>query len=81
MYPAMSISARTPDGADPAAYAWMRELDRTGWAWEWLRRDPAYRGVLVPGSPRRERAIVRSSAQADPSRGLLFRRGSCALRA
>jgi hypothetical protein len=31
-----------PDWRDPAAYPFER-LDRAGFAWEWLRRDPGYR--------------------------------------
>ena len=31
-----------------------RRLDRAGWAWEWLRHNPAYRREAVAGaSPRR----------------------------
>lgn len=25
------------------SYDYLRELDRPGWAWEWLRRNPEYR--------------------------------------
>lgn len=33
-----------PDWRDPSAYRFER-LDRPGFAWEWLRRDPGYRDV------------------------------------
>lgn len=31
-------------------YADLARLDRAGWSWEWLRRDPAYAGRGVPQS-------------------------------
>ncbi len=32
------------DGSDFADRRWLGELDRAGWAWEWLRRHPDYGG-------------------------------------
>jgi hypothetical protein len=34
--------ARTPDWRDAQAYAPLLDIDRSGFAWEWLRRDPCY---------------------------------------
>jgi len=71
---------RTPDGTDGASYAWLSALDRSGWAWEWLRRDPGYAGgkLTVDVRPRINRV---PKGAGDPDRGLLFRGGSYALRA
>lgn len=33
-----------PDGTDRARYLYLRDVDRAGLMWEWLRRDPAYVG-------------------------------------
>lgn len=62
------------DGTDPNAYRWLERLDRSGWAWEWLRRDPGYRGAgsEVPDAVAVPRVLP--SDAADPERGLLFRR-------
>lgn len=35
--------ARTPDWKDEDAYAPLLDVDRSGFAWEWLRRDRCYR--------------------------------------
>jgi hypothetical protein len=32
-----------PDWRDGDSYRHLLELDNEGWAWEWLRRNPAYR--------------------------------------
>jgi len=58
-----------------------RRLDRAGWAWEWLRHNPAYRREAGPGAPLR-RTILRQDPEiavlAPPGRpaadrwGLLF---------
>jgi hypothetical protein len=43
-----------PNGSDSDAYRDLLELDRAGWAWEWLRRNPAYVGetaLAVPTAP------------------------------
>ena len=31
-----------PDWRDADQYRYMVDLDRAGWAWEWLRRSPDY---------------------------------------
>jgi hypothetical protein len=41
--------ARTPDWRDAEAYAPLLEVDRSGFAWEWLRRDGGYREAVVGG--------------------------------
>jgi len=71
---------RTPDGTDAAVYDWLSRLDRPGWAWEWLRRDPGYAGgkLTVDVRPRINRI---PKGAGDPDRGLLFRGRSYALRA
>lgn len=38
-----------PDWRDAAAYAPLREADRSLFAWEWLRRDPGYRAAAERG--------------------------------
>ncbi|WP_429771095.1 transcriptional regulator domain-containing protein [Aurantiacibacter flavus] len=66
---------RAPDGSDPQAYRWLASLDRAGWAWEWLRRDPDYRGARRPETQASAELLVLPAGSADPQRGLLFRRG------
>lgn len=39
-----------PDGTRAADYAYLREADRAGLVWEWLRRDAAYVGWYVRAS-------------------------------
>jgi Family of unknown function (DUF6499) len=41
----------------PAAYRYMTELEPSGWAWEFLRRNPDYRA-----------AALRSAAEAGTTR-------------
>ncbi|WP_425453603.1 transcriptional regulator domain-containing protein [Aurantiacibacter xanthus] len=66
---------RAPDGIDPQAYRWLTSLDRHGWAWEWLRRDPDYYGVRRPETQASVEPLVLPAGCSDPQRGLLFRRG------
>jgi hypothetical protein len=40
--PVPSASPACPDGRDFDRYRHLLDLDRAGWAWEWLRRNPAY---------------------------------------
>lgn len=51
--------ATYPDWRDPAAYAPLLDADRSFFAWEWLRRDPAYRSAA------RAAFGFRGSAQED----------------
>ena len=34
-----------PDWRDAQQYRYLLDLDRAGWAWEWLRRHVAYEGA------------------------------------
>lgn len=43
LFPVRAIADFEIDWRDPALYAPLMEADRTLFAWEWLRRDPAYR--------------------------------------
>ena len=36
----------------PADYANLRDLDRAGWAWEWLRRNPEFAATKAEDRPR-----------------------------
>lgn len=45
-----------PDWRDAAAYAPLLEADRSLFAWEWLRRDPAYRNAAGRASSKAGRA-------------------------
>jgi hypothetical protein len=56
--------ACAPGWDQPAAYERLRRVDRSGLAWEWLRRDPAYRAAAAPalGSGRRDGPVI----SADP---------------
>lgn len=38
----MTDAVTLPNWRDAAIYARLRGIDRTGLAWEWLRRDPGY---------------------------------------
>ncbi len=69
----------TPDGTEPEAYRWLEQLDRSGWAWEWLRRDPGYRGKAVEQDAGVPGPRLLPADAADPQRGLLFRGGPFAL--
>ena len=59
---------------DPAAYAFTDGLDDAGWAWEFLRRNPAFRAAAreAAGQP-----AARGTAMPTPlaAWGLLFRAG------
>jgi hypothetical protein len=43
----MRSNSGTPDWCDGAAYAPLLGADRSLFAWEWLRRDPAYRSAAA----------------------------------
>jgi len=36
------VTPAWPDWRDAEQYRHMLDLDRAGWAWEWLRRNPDY---------------------------------------
>ena len=38
-------------GLHPAEYAYLRDLDRAGWAWEWLRRNPEFAALRAESEP------------------------------
>lgn len=69
---------------DPTNYKSLLTLDRSGWAWEWLRRNPDYIHLTTqistparvdqPGT--RLRIISASSTEDARDWGLHFRRGS-----
>ena len=42
-----------PNWRDPANYKTLLKLDRAGWAWKWLRRNPDYIGRIAGRSPSR----------------------------
>lgn len=69
----------SPVGASNSAAAeafgvdghWLSDLDASGWAWEWLRRDPHYRSVF------QAHGATLGNMEASPARwGLHFRRGA-----
>jgi len=39
------LPARAANWRDGAGYRHLLDVDRAGWAWEWLRRNPAYKGT------------------------------------
>lgn len=47
----MADSHSLPDWRDPANYAYTAHLTARGWAWEFLRRNPAFR-ALAQRSPK-----------------------------
>ncbi len=74
--------SQKPDGIshanwrDPANYKSLLNLDRAGWAWEWLRRNPDYIALTarLPKRPRRLgtglKIIAASDADAAAGWGL-----------
>ncbi|MDX8529092.1 DUF6499 domain-containing protein [Mesorhizobium sp. MSK_1335] len=71
--------ADRPDWRDERSYDYTLELTRRGWAWEFLRRNPAFRHDLSHALERARSVDQRPSldvifSSADLSRwGLLFR--------
>ena len=68
---------------DPVNYKPLLTLDRAGWAWTWLRRNPAYiaRTSQLPmrrqlGQLGRLRVITTSDAEEARDWGLHFRRSA-----
>ncbi len=83
----MSLPDRRPadtfrlyaDWQDGAHYAPLLEVDRAGWAWEWLRRNPDYAGeapnarVSSTRFGRAEVTIIRNADSGEGARwGLTF---------
>jgi len=62
--------ARTPDWRDADAYAPLLDVDRSGFAWEWLRRDRDYRA----GGQDRDAARWGLHAFEDPERDAIAAR-------
>lgn len=65
------------DWRDAIVYRALEEMDRAGFAWEFLRRGPAYRDRFASPVPGMDRRIIRTGEQerdlAQPF-GLSFRR-------
>jgi hypothetical protein len=59
-----------PDWRDAAAYAPLIDADRSLFAWEWLRRDPAYRAAAVRGRP--THSSIEGTVPGPESFGLLI---------
>src|SRR3546814_20406043 len=72
------------DWRDPTNYKSLLTLDRSGWAWKWLRRNPDYiaRTAQLLTRPRlgqpgaRLRVITTSDAEEAGDWGLHFRGGA-----
>lgn len=72
---------KPPDWSEPSHYDDLRQLDRSGFAWELLRRNPAYRqavGLLHPHTDPDGTVLLQSpsSSAAAADWGLSFPRGS-----
>ncbi|WP_353682934.1 DUF6499 domain-containing protein [Mesorhizobium sp.] len=61
MIPTKGTAADWPDWRDKNSYDYTAHLTRRGWAWEFLRRDPAFRHHLAIAL---ERAKWRESGAA-----------------
>lgn len=46
----MSGGSDEPDWRRAETYAYTAALTRTGWAWEFLRRNPEFRGEFSPAA-------------------------------
>lgn len=80
--------SQKPDGVshadwrDPANYKSLLNLDRVGWAWEWLRRNPDYIALtaqLPKGAQPGANLKIIEASDADTAAtgwGLQFRRGA-----
>ena len=58
--------ARLGDWRNAAAYASLLDCDRSAFAWEWLRRDPAYRRAAAENKEGVEAPVGRAQPQAAP---------------
>lgn len=69
-----------PDWRDVEQYRHLLDLDRAGWAWEWLRRSPDYAGE---GGDEGKKSTRDLSVQSEPvllrpaSRGYAYQWGLC----
>lgn len=78
------VAAPWPDWRDAEQYRYMVDLDRAGWAWEWLRRSPGYAHGSVDGPPPDRGGKTQLGSgflhlATDPTAlrwGLCFRRGA-----
>lgn len=47
----LGLQGRVADKAHQASsYAYLLELDRAGWAWQWLRRNPDFASACPPSA-------------------------------
>jgi hypothetical protein len=63
---------------DAAAYRWCHALDRAGFAWEFLRRNAAYRSLARAAALERRSAgaiLLGATSARATAWGLAFRRG------
>lgn len=69
-------ASHRPNWRDPSSYDYTQNLTREGWSWEFLRRNPKYRGTWLdrkqtpPRDPtKRSQARTADSAEtrADPA--------------
>ena len=51
-----------PDWRDADTYAYTQSLPRRAWAWEFLRRNPAYRRSAERALSRRPRKVAKLAA-------------------
>lgn len=66
-----------PDWQDGAAYQSLQQMDRLGWAWQWLRRNGGFKEALKSSTclTSTDRAVVRlDNTATTPTWGLMFRR-------
>jgi hypothetical protein len=56
-----------PDWRDADAYRELLLLERSGFAWEWLRRDPAYRDAALAALEAGRAAILAGPRNAEPA--------------
>jgi hypothetical protein len=63
-------AADIPDWRDAEAYAALRNAERALFAWEWLRRDPAYRSAAASRPKRAPAARFGLAAFEPPSRAV-----------
>lgn len=76
-----SRHSKATDWRDPESYKPLLDLDRAGWAWEWIRRSPGFRASVKsqPDEKRvtadnQPRLIAAPAMQTLKRWGLIFRR-------